>query len=177
MVETLLAGALGILGSAIGYGVAAWENLKTTEKQIRSEDRRRRGEYYLERKVNALMELHSTLKATRRLYKFKADRVGHERLPEEEYEEVLQQFRDYERTVNDASIFLDDEQQRALTDVIGILLDANRNLSNAVNNPPESVERYSFGFTEFNDRFDKAEDVLQNEIKGPIDAFEDSTPH
>lgn len=174
VVETVLAGVFGVVGSVVGYGVAAWANIQSTERQIESENRRRRGEYFLERKVEALMELHSTLKTTRRKYKFKADKVGEVQLSQEEVDELMEQFREYEQVKNEAGIFLDDDQQRTLAEVVGILLDVNNNLYNAVNNPPDSVERYAFGFNEFNVKFDEAEEVLKEEVKGPIDAFEES---
>ncbi|MFC4452092.1 hypothetical protein [Halorussus aquaticus] len=188
----ILSGLFGVGGSVAGYLVAGWFNLKSTEKQvsaqrdqldkrlqaqeerleaqIQSEDARRRAEYYLDKKVESLIQTHSTLEETRRTYKRIADKAGHGGISEEDHQDAIDLYFEYKSTVDRVSIFLDEPQHEILLDVFNILHDTNPYLSRAVKQP-ENVDYREFDLAEYNDRFNEAEEMLKKEVKTPIDSL------
>ncbi|GAB7017971.1 hypothetical protein JCM18750_08320 [Halostagnicola bangensis] len=144
--------------------------------RMQEENERHRSDYFLQRKVDALMEFYSIVEKTRHHYKRQADRVGYDELSKEDYLEVIDYFDEFRVAKDKAMIFLDSDQQNTILELYDLLYDVNYNLDQGVKNP-NSAERYDFqdhGLSEFNDRFDSVEDVLQAEIKKPIDAIEDN---
>lgn len=175
VVETLLLVGLGMLGSAVVFAVGGIIHLNSTKMQIAAETDRRRGNLYLERKVGALMDLHGALKQTRRIYKRKADRVGHNAFTRGDLDEAIERFDEYHDAMDRASVFLEEDQHQVLLKVSDLLFKVNANFEHALEDN-ESAEMYDFvdlGLPEYNDRFDAAEETLQEEMKGPIDVLED----
>lgn len=184
--DVVASGVVAIIAGAAGYAIAGWVNLKSTTKQIEAqekrldtrieaENRQRRADYYIEQKVNGLMQLYSAMKQVRREYKRKADVSSYQGITKEEYEELIATFDEYESAMDRGAIFLDDEQQEKLLDVLHVLMAANGHFSDAMDNL-EYVEQYDFGeygLSDFNDRFNAAEEMLQEEMKGPIDHLDD----
>jgi hypothetical protein len=182
--DLAITGGIAIIAGAVGYAIAGWVNLQSTSKQITAqreqletriaaENQQRRADHYIERKVDELMHLYSVLEEVRRLYKRRADAAPYNGITSEEYDELIEKFDEYSSAMDRGMIFLDDNQQETLYHVFNILMDANGHLNKAINDS-ESIEPYNFGqhgLSEFNDRFNAAEEMLQEEVKGPIDAL------
>jgi hypothetical protein len=58
-----------------------------------------------------------------------------------------------------------------LLEVLDILHTTNPLLNREIDNP-EQGDYDEFGLSEYNDRFDAAEDMLKEEIKEPVEALE-----
>lgn len=180
--DTVFGAAIGVSGVVIGsFLTGAFNWLSTKQRmeaerenlQIRqeAETERRRGEYYLQQKVEALINLYAVLEETRREYKKTADKAVYGEISQEEYEEVIEWYNRYERTMDRAAVFLSDEQHEILLEVFNNIHDTNSFLHRKVDNPEKS--KYSeFGLSEYNDRFNTAEDMLKQEIRGPIEALD-----
>ena len=183
--EQVVTGGVAIVAAAVSYAVAGWINLKGTREQvsaqqeqletrIAAENQQRRAGHFLERKVDELMHVYSVMEEARRLFKRRADATHYEGITEEEYDELVDKFDAYESAMDRACVFLEEEQQEKLKDVFNILMDALGPLYTSINNP-DRVEPYQFGkhgLREYNDRFNTAEEMLQEEVKGPIDVIE-----
>lgn len=196
--DAVITGGMTVLGVLLGYSVAGLWNYKTTKIQISAQEtqleqqltaqreqletqlaavnQRRRAEYYIEQKVEVLIQLHAIIKETRRQYKIAADMVGGQQLPEKKYDEIIEYFQAYEQAMDRANLFLEDDEQQGMLQVLDLLHDVNQHLNEATYRKPENMERYDFsrdkGFAEFNEIFNQAEGALRNEVKGPIDALE-----
>lgn len=183
--DQVITGGVAIIAGAIGYAIAGWVNLQSTSKQVSAqkdqlerrilaENKQRRADHYIERKVDELMHLYSVLEDVRRLYKRRADAAPYNGISEEEYDELIEKLNEYESAMDRGMIFLNEDQQQKLYEVFDILIDANSHFNKAIDSP-ESVEPYNFGqrgLSEFNNRFNEAEKMLQEEVKEPIDALE-----
>lgn len=180
--DTVLGAAIGVSGAVVGSVVTGAFNWLSTKQRIeaerenleirqQAETERRRGEYYLEQKVEALLNVYAVLEETRREYKKTADAAVYGSISEEDYQEVVEWYRKYERAMDRASVFLTEEQHQNLLGVLDKIHKTNSFLHRKIDNPEESS--YSeFGLSEFNDRFNAAEDILKEEINGPIEAID-----
>lgn len=204
MVSTtvILSSLLGVIGTILGFSVAGWFNLKSTNKQIsaqkdqlnrrleaqqeqleaqiQSENDRRRADYYLEKKVDILINAYSTLKETRRVYKRHADKAGQIGISQEEYQDAVKLYNQYKVAIDRAAVFFEESQHEILLEVFATLHQNNSYLQRGVDYP-ESVEYSEFDLKEYNDKFDAAENLLKAKIKTPIDAvipdeYEDQSP-
>lgn len=180
--DTLFGAIIGGGGVIIGSLFSGLFNWFSTKQQLesqrenlqirqRAETERRRGEYYLQQKVEALMTLYAVLESTRREYKRTVDTAVHAGISEDEYEEVIDWYHEYEQAIGRAAVFLDEEQHETLLEVLDILHTTNPLLNREIDNPKEG-DYDEFGLSEYNDRFDAAEDMLKGEIKEPVEALE-----
>jgi hypothetical protein len=186
--DTVLGAAIGVSGAVIGSlltGVFNWLSTKQRMEAERenlhivqqAETERRRGEYYLQQKVEALMNLYAVLEETRREYKTTADAAVYGAISEEDYQEVIDWYHKYERAMDRAAVFLTDEQHETLLEVFNKIHDSNSFLHRKVDNPKQS-DYSKFGLSEYNDRFNTAEEMLKEEIKEPIEALDvDGSTH
>lgn len=168
--ETVVSAAPGGL---LGSGALGYLNLRATRVQMRAERATTRGEYYLERKVEALIDVQSELKCARREYKRHADKAGHseEGISQAEYDELIEVFDDYREAIDEASIFLDEDQFETLLEIDLAIRDTHRFLKKAVDYPTET-DYSEFDLAEFNDRFDAGEEMLKAEVKEPVDQLD-----
>lgn len=180
--DTVLGAAIGVSGAVTGALLSGLFNWFSTKQQLESqrenfqirqqaETERRRGEYYLQQKVEALMTLYAVLESARREYKRTVDTAVHAGISEDEYEEVIDRYHEYEQAMDRAAVFLGEEQHERLLEVLDILHTTNSLLDREIDNPEQS-DYSEFGISEYNDRFDAAEDMLKGEIKEPVEALE-----
>lgn len=168
----------GIIGALVGGGFAVagsaitgWINRQNTQDRIKADNERRRGEYYLQKKVEALMNLYAVVEETRREYKKTADKAVYGEISQQEYDEVVNWYHKYERAMDRAAVFLSEEQHETLLEAFNKIHDTNSFLHRKIDNPEQ--DSYSeFGLSEYNERFDAVEEVLKDEINGPIKEFE-----
>lgn len=185
--DTVLGALIGVGGAVIGSlltGLFNWVSTKqrmnaereNLEIRQQAETERRRGEYYLEQKVEALMNLYAVLEETRREYKKTADAAVYGEISQEKYDGVIDWYHKYERAMDRAAVFLSNEQHKTLLEVFNTIHDTNAFLHQKINNPKQS-DYSEFGLSEFNDRFDDAEEMLKEEIKVPIEALDTEASH
>lgn len=117
------------------------------------------------------MNVHVALEETRREYKRTADQAAHGGISEEQYQEVIGWYDKYKRAMDRAAVFLTEEQREILLDVFNTLHETNSFLHRSVEYL-EETDYSEFDLREYNDRFDAAEDMLKEEINGPIEAVE-----
>lgn len=185
--DAVLGAAIGVSGAVIGSLLTGAFNWLSTRQrmeaerenlQIRqqAETKRRKGEYYLQQKVEALMDLYAVLEETRREYKKTADKAVYGDISQEEYDEVIDCYHKYEQAMDNAAVFLSEEQHETLLEVFNIIHDTNSFLHRNIDNPKQ--DDYSeFGLSEFNARFNTAEDMLKEEIRKPIEALDIEVYH
>lgn len=180
--DTVLGAVIGVSGAIIGSlltGAFNWlstrqrmeaerENLRIRQQ---AETERRKGEYYLQQKVEALMSLYAILEETRREYKKTADKAVYGEISQEQYDEVIDCYHKYEQAMDRAAVFLSDEQHETLLEVFNIIHETNSFLHRKIDNPEQS-DYSEFGLSEYNDRFNTAEEMLKEEIRGPIEALD-----
>jgi hypothetical protein len=173
MVVELIIGALAAIGGSL---VPAWVNRQNTKDKIRAETERRRGDYFLKQKVEVLMEVHGVLKEARREYKKKGDAAQAGAISQEDYDKIRRIYRKYEDAMDRASVFLSEEQQNALLEVFDKLGKLNGFLYTNIDNQI-LADHSKFGLSEFNNQFNTAEKMLQEEIKEPVEALESDHSH
>lgn len=183
--DTVLGAAIGVSGAVIGSLLTGAFNWLATKQRVaverenlriqqESETERRRGEYYLDQKVESLMTLYAVLEEARREYKKTADKAVYEEISQDEYETVIKTYREYERTMDRAAVFLSEPEHETLLAVFDTLHETNQFLTGQIENP-EQVSYSEFGLSEYNSAFNDAEQMLKDEIKGPIEAMETGT--
>lgn len=179
--ETVLVGIVGVGGTLLGAvttGIFNWistnqriradrENLKIREQ---NQTDRQRGEYYLEKKVDALMDLYAVLEETRREYKRLADQAGYGGISQEEYSNVIDRYYEYKRATDRAAVFLSEGEHETLLQVFSFIHDLNSYLKRSIDNS-DATEYSEFDLAEYNNRFNEAEEVLKKELNGPIEAL------
>ncbi len=116
------------------------------------------------------MSLYAILEETRREYKKTADKAVYGEISQEEYDDVIDWYHKYERAMDRAAVFLSDEQHEILLEAFNKIHDTNSFLHRKVDNPKQS-DYSEFGLSEYNDRFNTAEEMLKEEIRGPIEAL------
>ncbi|WP_254766829.1 hypothetical protein [Salinilacihabitans rarus] len=179
--DTVIGAVIGVSGAIIGSLVTGAFNWLSTRQRMeaerenlrirqQAETERRRGEYYLQQKVEALMSLYAILEETRREYKKTADKAVYGEISQEEYDDVIDWYHKYERAMDRAAVFLSDEQHEILLEAFNKIHDTNSFLHRKVDNPKQS-DYSEFGLSEYNDRFNTAEEMLKEEIRGPIEAL------
>lgn len=180
--DTVLGAAIGVSGAVIGSLLTGAFNWLSTRQRmeaerenlhirLQTETERRRGEYYLQQKVEALMNLYAILEETRRKYKKTADKAVYGEISQEEYDEAIDWYHKYEQAMDRAAVFLSDEQHETLLEVFNTIHDTNSFLHRKIDNPEQS-DYSEFGLSEYNDRFNTAEEMLKEEIRGPIEALD-----
>lgn len=161
------------IGGAVGSAALGFFNLRSTREEIRAQQQTARGEYYVEKKVEALIRAFSELKDARSIYKRRADEAGHssEGISQQDYDECVRAMEEYKSAIDQVSIFLEEDDYEILLAVDMILRKTNAYLQRAVDYPQEtSYDEFPLG--DFNDKFDEAEKVLKEEVKGPIDRLD-----
>lgn len=183
MVSGAILGAIaGGSAAVVGSLVQAWFNRQNTRDRIEAEKehlqireqketKRRKGEFYLEKKVEILMDLYRALEESRTEYKRVADKAGYGGISDEEYDRVVEQHRQYRSVMDRASAFLSEEQREILLGVSNILYDTNGYLDRARNHP-DQVDYSEFMISDFNDVFNTAEEMLKQEMREPIEDIE-----
>lgn len=189
--EQVLNSIIPVVAAVIGYLVAGAVNLRSTDKQIASqrqqmetrlaaqkeqlderlsrETNRRKGEFFLEKKVDALIDFYSVMNNTRTEYKRTIDQAEMgAMITEDRLTEIVHLYREFRSEMDQALIFLDQEQQEPFRDLSNELYRTNQEIDSVVNPPMESVET-NFRWHEVVEKFDQAEKILRNEVKGPID--------
>lgn len=185
--DTILGAVIGVSGAVVGSLLTGAFNWLSTKQRMeaerenleirqQAETERRRGEYYLQQKVEILMNLYAVLEETRREYKKTADKAVYGSISQEEYDEVIDWYHKYEKVMDRAAVFLSDEQHQNLLEVFNIIHETNSFLHRKVDNPEQS-DYSEFGLAEYNDRFDTAEEMLKEEIREPIEALDVEKSH
>lgn len=182
--DTVLGAIIGVSGAVIGSlltGIFNWLSTKqrveaereNLEIRQQAETERRRGEQYLQQKVDAMMNVYAVLEETRRKYKETADVAAFGPISQEDYNEVIELHRSYEQAMDRAALFLTEEQHEVLLEVSKKLLDVNSFLDRHIDNPNER-DYSEFNLQKFNEKFDNAEEMLKDEINGPIKAMHET---
>lgn len=185
--EAILGALVGGGAAVVGSYVQAQVNRQNTRDRIdaerenlkvrqQAETERRRGEYYLQKKVEALMNLYAVLAETRREYKKTADKAVFDGITQEEYDETIELYHKYEQEMDRAAVFLNDEQHETLLVAFKTIHDTNSFLNRKIDNPEQS-DYSEFNLGEHNDRFDAAEETLKEEIRVPIEALDTEESH
>lgn len=172
MVSDAILGALVGGGAAVaGSFVQAYFARQNTKDRIRAQNERQQAQFFAGQKVQALAQLHSALIDCRR-------DIGHQlvedgpMLSEQEVEtQIWPLIRSLQTAQDRASIFLDDEQQQAVQDAFEQVNEASQYIKAAaqggVTEGPAPV-----AIDELAEETQKAMNVLEEEISGPIEKFE-----
>lgn len=192
--ETILLalGAALISGSSAvaASGVTAYINRQNTQDQIEAqqtqlesrlnaEDRRRRAEYYLEPKVEAMTDLYGQLHYCRYRYRV-ADDMPPESMDRADLEEIIEFSRRFQVAMETASAFLSAEQNEVIEKFYGNLIEANTYFQKLVRETqsgewPISVDdrtKEMWDRMELFQLHDEAREVLKQEIYEPLRDFE-----
>jgi uncharacterized membrane-anchored protein YhcB (DUF1043 family) len=171
---------LGVaIGGTIGYLTTRMQvraQKDQLETQLSRETSRRRAEFYLEKKVDALIEMYSVVKRARDAFRPAMSTISTQ--PEsfgiEDFEEIRSLHFEYRRKQKYAQIFLDDEQTEAAEDLLVYLNSLTGQLKNIVEFSQQKERQYDvdFDLMKYNQHFSDAENFLKEEVKGPIDEIE-----
>lgn len=168
MVSDVVISAL--VGGVTGSTITAITQLYATMKQQRAETERRQAEFYLELKVGALTDLHSALDSCYRTiddhYKKNEESVGRENY----LEEVVPSLEEYERTLSQVAIYLDDNEKEKLESALRELRRGVMSLQDkaiSVEYEPREIDWESL-----DSAYDSAKDILRNQMNEPIKQLE-----
>ena len=118
--DTVLGAAVGVSGAVIGSLLTGAFNWLTTRQQVESQDDRRVGEFYLEKKVEALMEYHTQLDHfMNKVDIYKARAYNSEMSKDVASDDLIELFNSYDKSLHRVIVFLDTEQQKILEETIG----------------------------------------------------------
>lgn len=188
MVSDLVIGSLIGGGFSIaGYAVAGWSNLRSTQKRIEAdrhqlemqqegEKDRRRAEFFLGEKVEALTDLFSALERSKRTYIRYGDRAEQGVVDAGDYDEVVTAFESFQSTKDYASLFLSDTQYGTIIKYSNELYEINGMIEWKARNPhvkrneiPDSMMWDRLGFL---DKYENAKEMLKDEVNEPIRMIE-----
>ncbi|WP_324663101.1 hypothetical protein [Haloarcula sediminis] len=168
-------GLIGALGGALisGLLVGGFNYLNTTQK-IESEDDRSVGEFYLERKVDALAKYHGELDRfveEVRVYKNKA---YDGRLSESEASEVIELFNSYRLAVSELSIFLTEKQEDTIDATLGPFKQASVHVIDKTEfDRPDEMTEESWNYKEVKKAAAEASGVVKAEIREGVGRLEE----
>jgi len=113
-VSSLLTALIGFFGVVIGAIISASVTIHATNKQQEEANKRLRAEYYMERKVEAMAELHAELEDCFQTIEDFLDEMSRT-TPVSEYEENVEpKIESFHKTFMEHSIYLTKEQEQAL---------------------------------------------------------------
>ena len=169
MVSSATVAVVGtLMGSIAGASITGILNYYNTKQSQMSQDRRQRAEFYLDKKVTYLTDLYDALLRCDFLIRgisgtANEDRwkVYHEKRSESEVQELLEEL---EIAVRRASIFFEDEEQKAMSTVMIRTAGLFQDLSIG----EAGINNSDFIMDEYLDSMDKAKNILRNEISSPV---------
>ena len=170
MVSQAILGAIVGGGAAIlGSFIQAWFNRQNTKDRIEAQNNREQAKFYVDQKVESLIELHEVLVECR-------DRISRElagetpRASQEEYEnEIWPLNKKLDIVLDKNRIFLDTRQEEKIFQANMKTLDAIEYLESFYDNSFEAPE---VELSEYADITEEAMNVIKQEINEPIDNFE-----
>lgn len=116
-VSSLFTAIIGFFGVVVGAVISASVTIYVTSKQQKAANKRLRAEYYMEQKVEAMAELHAELEDCFQTVDDFIDEMSRT-TPLSEYEEnVESKIESFHKTLMRHSIYLTEEQERALYDM------------------------------------------------------------
>lgn len=188
MVSDIVLGSLiGGGFSVVGYIAAGLINHASTKRRIEAdkdrlrirqdnENERRRAEFFLGEKVDALTTLYRDLEKAKRCYLSRGDEAENNPISEDVVSEVLSAYRSFEESMDYASLFLDEDQYETVMAFFVELMDANSMFQWWVNNPnagySDIPDRRTWDRGEFLRTYDDAREALKDEVAEPIRQFE-----
>ena len=116
-VGSLLAALIGFFGVVIGAAISASVTVYATNRQQTEANKRLRAEYYMERKVEAMAELHAELEDCFQTIEDFLDEMSRTTSVSEYEENVEPKIESFHKTLMKHSIYLTEEQERALFDM------------------------------------------------------------
>lgn len=169
--DVVLAAAFG--GFA-GSGVQAWVSRINAEKQIEAQDDRRVGEFYLQEKVETLIEYHTELERfveEIRLYQNSA--YGDELTEEEWSENVAEIYNSYHKSLTRAAIFLSESQHETLDETLEPFQEATEHVKESISKDLLILlAEDEWNYEEVVDAFLDAREVVKGEIQDGINRLE-----
>lgn len=165
-------------GSAVtAAGVTAYINRLNTKDRIQEETDRQHGEFYLEKKVETLIDFLSALQLLEEINIYRKRAYASD-LTMEEYEEtVIPQVNDFHRAMARTRAFLTEEQYSRVNETYQPLRTACDHIVWSIENDiidPDSWtgESVSWNEEELIETIDAAEGVIRSEIQTGLSAFE-----
>lgn len=157
-----------VLGSAmIGAGASlAGAYLTQTKQQDRWYT-----DYFLQRKVDALAELHAKLANAKRVVLRYAQNPSGASLTESEAEDVFEAFHAYSEALDQASIFIDPSDRDELIEFYNTFL-AMIQSEDDYSLSPESVNLPTKSLEDFHAHYENAQSTLRDELNKPIERME-----
>lgn len=157
------------VGGVAGSTITAIAQVYTTIKQQDSETERRQAQFYLEHKVGVLTDLHEALDNCYRTiddyYKRNEESVDSEGY----LEDVVPSLEECERTLSQAAIYLDDNEEEKIEIAL-------RELRSGVMSLQEKAidEEYNreIDWESLNEAYDDAVDTLRNQMNDPIEQLD-----
>ena len=173
--DTVLGVLVGGFFTLAGYISGGLINYYRTRTEVRAEDRRLRAELYMERKVEALTNLHAELEECQRGLMKILDKAPFEGFGENgEMEEADKLIEEFEIAMDEASIYLSEEQHETILDFFETLGDVN-----------SSINGWAFETVEMRDGdlykerrrslisgYREVKEILQDEIREPIEELD-----
>ncbi|WP_423746622.1 hypothetical protein V5735_19035 [Haladaptatus sp. SPP-AMP-3] len=157
------------IGGTVGAVVTAAASLFQTHLQQQSENIRWHAEFYLERKVESLMDLHAALEHAKLIYIEKGLKIGYGTVTKEDVDEVISVWQRFEQKLNQASVFLTNDQQQILSETLDKFHEANPIFNQAYEE--RNMAPSDFARREILDKYREGSEVLKEEINGPIKEF------
>lgn len=172
--------ALASGGAAVAAsGVTAYINRQNTKDRLQVENERRRAEYFLKPKVEALTNLYKEMYNCRHLYQRMADKrsMG---LDQTDMNQIDIAYMDFQEALDAASPYLSDDQLETVEEFRSQLVGANTYFL-AINENTESGhiptdvpdhDEEQWDRWEFFEAHEEARDAVKAELAEPIEQFE-----
>ncbi|RKD88554.1 hypothetical protein ATJ93_4208 [Halopiger aswanensis] len=173
--DTVLGVLAGGLFTLAGYISGGLINYYRTQTEVKAEDRRLRAELSMERKVEALTNLHAELEECQRGLVEILDRVPYDGFGENgEIEEADQLIEEFEIAMDEASIYLSEEQHETVLDFFETLGEVNSSISGWAFETVEmrGGDMYHERRMSLIDGYEEVKEILQDEIREPIEELD-----
>lgn len=179
--DVVLGTILGAMIALVGTSIQSYVNWRQTRHKTDEANKRRRAEFYLEKKVDSLVEYHSNLTIFIEEIEVVKNRVESGNLTREEFDgEFTDLFNSYHNSMAQATAFLTEEQTETLGDTVvkfreGIAYIEEKLEGLDRDDDEEEEELYFFHDWDREDQlesFEKAKRVVEEEINDGISGLE-----
>jgi hypothetical protein len=158
------------VGGLAGAGIQAWMSRRNVTDQIKAQDERRIGEFYLERKVDCLLNCQEKLEEFRAKMELCATNslLVDQDEGEEMAKELTELFNDYHRSVKRVSVFLSEDKE----DILEETIDPFREATKMVKKDAEKfwIESYvnpeqaEVDWERVRNRYDQSSEMIKSEV-------------
>lgn len=168
----VLVGGVFTLAGSISVGLLHYLR---TQTEVRADDRRLKAELHLEKKVESLTTLHAELEECQRGLIQILDRVPYENYGEDnEREKADRLIKEFEVAMDEASIYLSEEQYEMILDYFETLGEVNSSIHGWAFETVEmrGGEIYKSHRTNLISDYEDVKEILREEVRVPIDELE-----